>query len=263
MKNMDSDSDLEMIQTVPAKGTPAGTTPPAGSIQALCPAWKRGHCIGEGWCLRQHPQPAAEKGVLPPVGYGAARATLRCCLTQGWIQDETTRGSVNIIGGRQQGCPSGADGSGPAQLGLPRRPGRGNVMEPAEDLLVLATDMVRGVLDESRVQRARPQWTIQVYTPPGGWSFSTCICTVCIWAYMYMGSARRHAAPGTRGHLHGQHGRIGPGPPHLAVDQDFPRRRPEGGLWVPPAVEGLSLGATLQRHANQLPPPPFCRQAQS
>ena len=40
-------------------------------------------------------------------------------------------------------------------------------------VLVLAADMVRGVLHASRVRRARPQWTIQVYTPPRAWPFST------------------------------------------------------------------------------------------
>ena len=41
-------------------------------------------------------------------------------------------------------------------------------MEPTGMVLVLAADMPRGVLYASRVQRERPQWAIQVYTPPPG-----------------------------------------------------------------------------------------------
>ena len=40
-------------------------------------------------------------------------------------------------------------------------------------VLVLAAEMVRGVLPVSRARRARTQWTIQVYTPPRAWPFST------------------------------------------------------------------------------------------
>ena len=90
----DSHSDLEVVPTTPANGAPA--TPPAGGIQALCPAWKRGHCTGEGWCPRQLPRPAADNRVLPAVGYTASCAALRYGVAQGWIQDEATRGSVNI-----------------------------------------------------------------------------------------------------------------------------------------------------------------------
>ena len=32
-------------------------------------------------------------------------------------------------------------------------------------VVLLAADMVRGVLQASRVWSARPQWTIEVYTP--------------------------------------------------------------------------------------------------
>ena len=32
---------------------------------ALCPAWKRGHCTGEGSCPRQQPRPAADDRALP------------------------------------------------------------------------------------------------------------------------------------------------------------------------------------------------------
>ena len=52
-------------------------------------------------------------------------------------------------------------------------PAEGVIVEPSGMLLVLAADMVRGVLHASRMRRARPQWTIQVYTPPRAWPFST------------------------------------------------------------------------------------------
>ena len=57
-----------------------------------------------------------------------------------------------------------------------------------------------------------------------------------------------------------------PRPPRLAGRQDFPWRRPQGGLPVAPAAEGFSLAATLQRHPDKrarhllqtgmVPPPP-------
>ena len=45
-----ADSDLEIIPEPPVGSTPAEPAPPAGSVSALCPAWKQGHCTGEGWC---------------------------------------------------------------------------------------------------------------------------------------------------------------------------------------------------------------------
>ena len=95
-EDMGSDFNLEVIPTAPLNGAPAGPTPPAGSIQALCPAWKRGHCTGEGWYPRQHPRPAANNGALPAVGYAAARAPLLYGVAQDWIQDDTTCSSLNI-----------------------------------------------------------------------------------------------------------------------------------------------------------------------
>ena len=53
-----TDSDLEAVPEPPTGGTPAEPAPPAVSVPALCPAWKRGHCTGEGWCPKQHPSPA-------------------------------------------------------------------------------------------------------------------------------------------------------------------------------------------------------------
>ena len=111
-EDTDSDSDLEVIPTAPANGAPA--TPPAGSIQALCPGWTRGHCTGESWCPRQLPRPAADVGALPAVGYAPARAALHYGVAQGWIQDETTRGSVNIREAVDWVAQKGADRSGPA-----------------------------------------------------------------------------------------------------------------------------------------------------
>ena len=73
-----------MARCPPAGSAPAGPTPPAGSVQALCPAWKRGHCTREGWWPRQHPRPAANDGALPAVGHAAARAT--CALRYGVAQ---------------------------------------------------------------------------------------------------------------------------------------------------------------------------------
>ena len=95
-EDADADSDLEMIPGPPAGSAPREPTPPARSVPALCPAWKWGHCIGEDWCPKQHPRPGPDVGALPAVKHAAARAALRYGVAQGWILDETTRGSVNI-----------------------------------------------------------------------------------------------------------------------------------------------------------------------
>ena len=91
-----TDSDLEAVPEPPTGGAPAEPAPPAGSVPTLCPAWKRGHCTGEGWCPKQHPQPGPDDGALPEVKPAAACAALRYRVAQGWILDETARGSVNI-----------------------------------------------------------------------------------------------------------------------------------------------------------------------
>ena len=91
-----TDSDLEEFQEPSTGSTPAEPAQPAGSVPTLCPALKRGHCTGEGWCPKQHPQPGPDDGALPALGHAAARAALRYGLAQGWILDETARSSVNI-----------------------------------------------------------------------------------------------------------------------------------------------------------------------
>ena len=87
--------------------------------------------------------------------------------------DETARGSVNI-----QEAVDRVTHAGQAAVALHTRgrhagPAEGIIVEPSDMVLVLAADMVRGVLQASPVRRARPQWTIQVYTPPRAWPFST------------------------------------------------------------------------------------------
>ena len=64
-EDTESDSDLEVIPTAPARGAPAGPTTPVVSRQTLCPAWKRGHCTGEGWCPRQRPALHCGAGLDP------------------------------------------------------------------------------------------------------------------------------------------------------------------------------------------------------
>ena len=91
-----ADSDLEIIPEPPAGSTPAEPTPPAGSLPAPCPAWKRGHCTGEDWCLKRQPRPGPDDGALPAVRHAAARAAVRYGVAQGWGLDETARRSVNI-----------------------------------------------------------------------------------------------------------------------------------------------------------------------
>ena len=234
-----ADSDLEEIPGPPASSTPAEPAPLAGSVPTLCPAWKRGHCTGEGWCPKQHPQPGPDDGALPAVGPAAARAALRYGVAQGWILDETARGSVNI-----QEAVDRVAHAGQAAVALHTRgrhggPAEGIIVEPSGMVLVLAADMVRGVLHASRVRRARPQWTIQVYTPPRAWPFSTWAVLAVMW-HLAPEDAPTGTAEDIARDLH-----------TWPAGQDFPWRRPRGGLPVAPAAEGLSLAATLQRHPDK------------
>ena len=234
-----TDSDLEALPEPPTGGAPAEPAPPAGSVPAICPAWKRGHCTGEGWCPKQHPEPDADDGALPEVKPAAARAALRYGVTQGWILDETARGSVNI-----QEAVDRVTHAGQAAVALHTRgrhggPAEGIIVDPSGMVLVLAADMVRGVLHVSRVRRACPQWTIQVYTPPQAWPFSRWAVLAVMW-HLAPEDAPTGTAEDIARDLH-----------TWPADQEYPWRRPQGGLPVAPAAEGLSLAATLQRHPDK------------
>ena len=233
------DSDLEAVPEPSTGSAPAEPAPPAGSVPALCSAWKQGHCTGEGWCPKQHPQPGPDNGALPEVGPAAACAALRYGLEQGWILDETARGSVNI-----QEAVDRVTHAGQAAVALHTRgrhdgPAEGIIVEPSGMVLVLAADMVRGVLHASRVRQARPQWTIQVYTPPRAWSFSTWAVLAVMW-HLAPEDAPTGTAEEIAQDLH-----------TWPADQDYPWRRPRGGRPVAPAAEGLSLAATLQRQPDK------------
>ena len=137
-------------------------------------------------------------------------------MAQGWILDETARGSVNI-----QEAVDRVTHAGQAAVALHTRgchggPAEGIFVEPSGMVLVLAVDMVRGVLHASRVRRACPQWTIQVYTPPRAWPF------------LHVGGARRHVAPSTGGRPHRDRGGNRPGPPHLAGRPGLPLAQAPG-----------------------------------
>ena len=234
-----ADFDLEEIPEPSTGSTPAEAALPAGSVPTLCPAWKRGHCTGEGLCPKQQPQPGPDDGALPEVGRAAARAALRYGVAQGWILDETARGSVNI-----QEAVDRVAHAGQAAVALHTRgrhggPAEGIIVEPSGMVLVLAADMVRGVLNASRVRRARPQWTIQVYTPPRAWPFSTSGVLPVMW-HVAPEDAPKGTAEDIARDLH-----------TWPAGQDYPWRRSRGGLPVAPAAEGLSLAATLQRHPDK------------
>ena len=214
-EDADANSDLEMIPGPPAGSAP-GPTPPVGSLPALCPAWKRGHCTGEDWCPKQHPQPGPDDGALPAVGHAAARAALRYLLAQGWILDETTRGSGII-----QEAVDGVAHTGHTEVALHTRgrhggPAEGIVVEATGMVLVLAADMVRGLPHASRVRRARPQWTIQVYTPPRAWPFSTWAVLAVMW-HLAPEDAPTGTAEEIARDLHA-----------WPADQDFPWHTPRG-----------------------------------
>ena len=165
--------------------TPTEPEPPAGSVPTLCPAWKQGHCTGEGWCPKQHTQPGPDDGALPEVGRAAARTPLRFGVAQGWILDKTARGSVNIQVAVDRVAHAGQAAVTLHTQGRHGGPAEGIIVEPSGMVLVLAADMVRGVLHASRVRQAHPQLTIQVYTPPRAWP----ICTWAVLAVMW------HLAP--------------------------------------------------------------------
>ena len=234
-----TDSNLEAEPEPPTGGAPAEPAPPAGSVPTLCPAWKRGRCIGEGWRPKQHPQPGPDDGALPQVKPAAACSALRYGVAQGWILDETARGSVNI-----QEAVDRVTHAGQAAVALHTRgrhggPAEGIIVEPSGMVLVLAADMVRGVLHASRVRRACPQWTIQVYTPPRAWPFSTWAVLAVMW-HLAPEDAPTGTAEEIARDLH-----------TWPAKQDYPWRRPRGGLPVAPAAEGLSIAATLQRHPDK------------
>ena len=208
-------------------------------VPAICPAWNRGHCTSEGWCPKQHPQPGPDDGALPEVKPPAARAALRYGVAQGWILDETARGSVNIQEAVDRVTHAGRAVVALHTQGRHGGPAEGIIVEPSGMVLVLAADMVEGVLHASRVRRACPQWTIQVYTPPRAWPFSTWAVLAVMWHL-----APEDAPTGTAEDIaRGLHA--------WPANQDYPWRRPRGGLLVAPAAEGLSLAATLQRHPDK------------
>ena len=234
-----TDSALEEIPEPSMGSTPAEPAPAAGSVPTLCPAWKRGQCTGEGWCPKQHPQPSPDNGALPEVGRAAARAALRYVVAHSWILDETARGSVNI-----QEAVDRVTHAGQAAVALHTRgrhggPAEGIIVEPSGMVLVLAADMVRGVLPASRVRQARPQCTIQVYTPPRAWPFSTWAVLAVMWHL-----APEDAPTGTAEE-------IARDLQTWPAGQDYPWRRPRGGLPVAPAAEEISLAVTLQRHPDK------------
>ena len=234
-----TDFDLEAVPEPPTGGAPAEPAPPAGSVPALCPAWKRGHCTGEGWCPKQHPQPGPNDGALPEVKPAAACAAPRYGVAQGLILDETARGSMNIQEAVDRVTHAGQAAVALHTQGRHGGPAEGIIVEPSGMVLVLAADMVRGVLHASRVRRACPQWTIQVYTPPRAWPFSSWAVLAVMW-HLAPEDAPIGTAEDIARDLH-----------TWPADQDYPWRRPRGGLPVAPAAEGLSLAATLQRHPDK------------
>ena len=234
-----TDSDLEEIPEPSTRSAPAEPAPLAGSVPTLCPAWKQGHCTSEGWCPKQHPQPGPDDGALPKVGRAAACAALRYGLAQGWILDETARGSVNIQEAVDRVTHAGQAAVALHTQGRHGGPAERIIVGPSGTVLILAADVVRGVLHASHVRRARRQWAIQVYSPPRVWPFSTWAVLAVTWHL-----APVEAPTGTTEEivrdLH-----------TWPDDHNYPWRRPRGGLPVAPAAEGLSLAATLQRHPDK------------
>ena len=78
-----------------------------------------------------------------------------------------------------------------------------------------------------------------MYTPPRAWPFSTWAVLAVMW-HLAPEDAPTGTAEEIAQDLHA-----------WSADQDFPWRRPQGGLPVAPATEGFSLAATLQRHPDK------------
>ena len=175
--------------------------------------------------------------------YSAAHAAVRYGVAQGSIQDETTRASVNIRDAIDRIAHRGQTEVALHPRGRLGGPAEQIIVEPTETVLVLAADMVRGVLHASRVGRTRPQWTIQVYVVQRAWPFSK-------WAVL---AIMPPLAP--EGTPTGTAEEIARDLHTWPVDQDFPWRRLKGGLPVAPAVEGLSLAENLQRHPDEMARP--------
>ena len=196
-------------------------------------------CTGEGRCPKQHLQPGPDDGAPPAAGHAAARAALRYGVAQGWILDETARGSVNIEEAVDRVAHTGQAEVALRVWGRHGRPAEEIIVEPSGMVLVLAANMVRGVLHASRVRQARQQWTIQVYTPPRARCFSTWAVLAVMW-HLAPEDAPTGTAEGIARDLH-----------TWPASQDFPWRRPRGGLPVAPAAEEFSLAATLQQQPDK------------
>ena len=76
-----------------------------------------------------------------------------------------------------------------------------------------------------------------MYTPARAWPFSTWAVLAVMW---HLASEGTYTEEELARDL-----------PAWAADQDFPWRRPQGGLPVAPAAEGFSLAATLQQHPDK------------
>ena len=72
----------------------------------------------------------------------AARAALRYGVAQGWILDETARGSVNIQEAVDRVTHAGQAAVALHTRGCHGRPAEGIIVEPSGMVLVLAADMV-------------------------------------------------------------------------------------------------------------------------
>ena len=230
-----TDSDLEAIPEPSSGSAPAEPAPPAGSVPTLCPAWKRGHCTGKGWCPKQHPQPGPDDGALPEVGPAAACAALRYGVAQGWILDETARGSVNI-----QEAVDRVTHAGQAAVALHTAdPQRGSLWSPREWCWSWRRTWSEGCSTHP-VCGGRPHSGPSRCTPPHGRGPSP-----RAWCSPSCGTWHRRTPP------QGTAEEIARDLHTWPADPDYPWRRPRGGLPVAPAAEGLSLAATLQRHPDK------------
>ena len=185
------------------------------------------------------PQPGPDDRALPEVTPTAACAALRYGVAQGWILDETVRGSVNIQEAVDRVTHAG-------QAAWPCTPGaatadpqRGSLWNPREWCWSWRRTWSEGCSTRPACGGRANSGPSRCTPPPQAWPFSTWAVLAVMWHL-----APEDAPTGTAED-------IARDLDTWPADQDYPWRRPRGGLPVAAAAEGLSLAATLQRHPDK------------
>ena len=249
--------DSEKAKETPHKGTRARTptwrqyrSPPREARprnprrrRAACPpSAPRGNgatAPAKAGARKKHPQPGPDDGALPEVRPAAACAAIRYRVVQGWILDETARGSVNIQEAVDRVTHAGQAAVALHNPGPPRRTRKGDHCGTLGN--GAGPGGGHGPRGAPRIPCAAGMPTVDhpCVHRPRAWPFSTWAVLAVMW-HLAPEDAPTWTAEEIARDLH-----------TWPADQDYPWRRPRGGLPVTPAAEGLSLAATLQRHPDK------------